>query len=62
MFYFVSVILFLNFGFSEQAITGPFKTKENCVQYKQSIDALQQNFPYVKVLKSECIFKEEKAA
>lgn len=62
MFYFVSVIVFLNLGFAEQAITGPFINKEKCLEYKQSIDALQSNFPFVKVQKSECVFKEEKAA
>lgn len=62
MFYFVSVIVFLNLGIAEQAVTGPFVNEQTCLEYKESIDALQTNFPYVEIKKSECIFKEEKAA
>ena len=62
MFYYLSIIVFLNFGFSERAITGPFVTKENCLQYKNSVDSLKGTFPNVQIQKSECVFKEEKAA
>lgn len=59
MYYFLSIIMFLNLDITEKAITGPFKSLENCVQYSERLNSLPQISPNIKILEAYCIRKQE---
>jgi hypothetical protein len=59
MYYFLSVIVFLNISITEKAITSPFLSLESCVQYSEKLDYLSQTTQNIKILESYCIRKQE---
>jgi len=59
MYYFLSVIVFLNISITEKAITGPFLSLESCVQYSEKLNSLPKISPNIQILESYCIKKQE---
>lgn len=59
MVYFVSFIVYLSLGVGERAITGPFRSMENCEIYKQAITDAVKERPEVVLMKANCIKEEE---
>lgn len=59
MYYLVSLVVFLNLNLTEKAITGPFKSLENCVQYSEKLISLSEISPNIQTLEAYCIRKQE---
>ena len=59
MYYLATILLFLNVGVAERAITGPFSTLNKCIEYKQEVIEVGNNKASVTVYLADCFRKKE---
>ena len=59
MYYFISILLYLSIPVQEKAITGPFQTLENCLQYREIIINLPKIDHSLRILEAKCVKQEE---
>jgi len=59
MYYLATVLLFLNMGVTERAITGPFNTLNECSQYKQQVIKIGNKEALITVYLADCFRKKE---
>jgi len=59
MYYLATILLFLNVGVTERAITGPFSTLNKCIEYKQEVIEVGNKEALVTVYLADCFRKKE---